>query len=68
MIAATSAVALTTRVLPSWLAWAGFVVARVALTRYVGPWGGWLALLRIAVVSVLMVVGSVGPTVRARGS
>ena len=68
LIAATSAVALTTRVLPKWLAWAGFVVALVALTRYVGPWGGWLALLWIAVVSVLMLGGFVGLSPRARST
>jgi hypothetical protein len=66
LIAATSLVALRARVLPNWLAWTGFVVALVALTRYVGPIGGWLALLWIAVVSVLMIAGTIGRSVETR--
>jgi hypothetical protein len=68
LIAATSLVALRTAALPKWLAWAGFAAALVALTRYVGPLGGWLTLLWIAVVSVLMMVGAVGRSVHARSA
>jgi hypothetical protein len=68
LIAATSLVALRTGILPKWLAWAGFATAIVALTRYVGPLGGWLALLWIAVVSVLMIVGAISRSVHARSA
>jgi hypothetical protein len=60
MIAASSLMALTTDVLPKWLAWAGFVCAAVALLRVFGPLLGWLAMLWIIVVSVLMLAGIVG--------
>jgi hypothetical protein len=60
MIAASSLVALTTDVLPKWLAWAGFACAAVALLRVFGPLAGWLALLWMVVVSVLMLAGIVG--------
>lgn len=62
LIAATSVIALRTSVLPGWLAWAGFVAALVALLRFLGPLGGWLALLWIIAVSVLMLTGGVGST------
>ncbi len=62
LIAAASVVLLRTGVLPRWLAWAGFVAALVALLRFLGPLGGWLALLWVIVVSVLMLAGSVEPT------
>jgi hypothetical protein len=62
LIAAASVVLLRTGVLPKWLAWAGFVAALVALLRFLGPLGGWLALLWVIVVSVLMLAGSVAPT------
>jgi hypothetical protein len=62
LIAAASGVALRTGVLPGWLAWAGFVAALVALLRFLGPLGGWLALLWIIVVSMLMLIASVGTT------
>ena len=62
LIAATSVLALRTSVLPGWLAWAGFVAALVALLRFLGPLGGWLALLWVIVVSVLMFTGGVGST------
>ena len=62
LIAATSVIALRTRVLPGWLAWAGFVAALVALLRFLGPLGGWLALLWVIAVSVLMLTGGVGST------
>ena len=60
LIAATSVVALRTSLLPTWLAWAGFVAAIVALLRYFGPLGDWLALAGIVVVSMLVLAGSVG--------
>jgi hypothetical protein len=62
LIAATSVIALRTSVLPGWLAWAGFVAALVALLRFLGPLGGWWALLWIIAVSVLMLTGGVGST------
>ena len=62
LIAATSVIALRTSVLPGWLAWAGFVAALVALLRFLGPLGGWLALLWVIAVSVLMLTGGVGST------
>ena len=40
--------------------WAGLLCAVVALLRYFGPLGGWLALLWIVAVSVLMLAGTVG--------
>jgi hypothetical protein len=65
LIAATSVVALRTSLLPKWLAWAGFAAALLALLRYFGPLGGWLALAWIVVVSILMLAGSVGRAVAA---
>jgi hypothetical protein len=62
LIAATSVIALRTSVLPGWVAWAGFVAALVALLRFLGPLGGWLALLWVIPVSVLMLTGGVGST------
>jgi hypothetical protein len=62
LIAATSVIALRTSVLPGWVAWAGFVAALVALLRFLGPLGGWLALLWVIAVSVLMLTGGVGST------
>jgi Domain of unknown function (DUF4386) len=59
LIAVASVVVLRTGVLPRWLAWGGLVAALVALLRFVGPLGGWLALLWIIVVSVLMLTGGV---------
>ncbi|MDQ4128702.1 MAG: hypothetical protein M3151_12260 [Actinomycetota bacterium] len=61
LAAATSLLALRTGVLPTWLAWAGFVIALLALLHFLIPLPGALAgLLWIAVVSVLMVIGSGG--------
>lgn len=57
LIAASSAVGLRTGVLPGWLAWFGFVVALVALLRFLGPLSAWLALLWVVAVSVLMLTG-----------
>jgi len=62
LIAATSLIALRTSALPGWLAWAGFVAALVALLRFLGPLGGWLALLWVIALSVLMLTGGVGST------
>jgi len=60
---ATSLLALRTGVLPTWMAYAGFVVALLALLHFLIPLLGALAgLLWIAVVSVLMLIGSVGPS------
>jgi hypothetical protein len=62
LVAATSLLALRTEVLPTWLAWAGFVVALLALLHILLPLlGALVGLLWIAVVSVLMLIGSVGP-------
>jgi hypothetical protein len=58
-------VALRSGLLPTWLAWAGFVAAVVALLRYFGPLGGWLALAWIVIVSILMLAGSVGRAMAA---
>jgi hypothetical protein len=62
LIAAASVVVLETGVLPRWLAWAGLVAALVALLRFLGPLGGWLALLWIIVVSVLIFTGGAEST------
>ena len=53
LISAASVVLLRTDVLPRWLAWAGFVAALVALLRFLGPLGGWLALLWVIALSML---------------
>ncbi len=61
LVSATSMIALGTGVLPRWLAWAGFVVALLALLHFLLPLLAAVAgLLWILVVSVLMLVGSVG--------
>ncbi len=63
LVTATSLLALRTGVLPRWLALAGFVIALLALLHFLIPLLGALAgLLWIAVVSVLMLIGSVGPS------
>ncbi|MCA1718123.1 MAG: hypothetical protein LC781_15325 [Actinobacteria bacterium] len=63
LVTATSLLALRTGVLPTWLAWAGFVVALLALLHVIIPLlGALVGLLWIAVVSVLMLLGSVGPS------
>jgi hypothetical protein len=54
MIAATSFEALSTGMLPRWMAWAGLVAALAAILRLLGPTAGWLALLWIIVVCVFM--------------
>jgi hypothetical protein len=60
---ATSLLALRTGVLPTWMAYVGFVVALLALLHFLISLLGALAgLLWIAVVSVLMLTGSVGPS------
>jgi Domain of unknown function (DUF4386) len=73
LVAATSLVAFRTGVLPNWLAWAGLVVALLSLLHFLIPLlGALIGMLWVAVVSVLMLTGSVGhlpiPTRRlARG-
>jgi hypothetical protein len=63
LVTATSLLALRTGVLPTWLAWAGFLVALLTLLHFLIPLlGALVGLLWIAVVSVLMLIGSVGPT------
>jgi hypothetical protein len=62
LITATSVVVLRTGVLPRWLGWAGLLVALVALLRFLGPLGAWLALLWVVAVCVLMLTGGVGST------
>ena len=65
LVTATSLLALRTGVLPNWLALAGFGVALLALLHILIPLIGALAgLLWIAVVSVLMLIGSVGSPAR----
>ena len=60
MISATSLAALTTGVLPRWLALAGLVVALLTLLHFLLPLLGALAgLAWIAVVSALMLAGGV---------
>ena len=59
LVAATSFIVLRTGALPDWMAWAGFVVALLALLHFLLPLPAALAgLLWIAVVSVLMLTGS----------
>lgn len=61
MIGATSLAALTTGILPRWLALAGLVVAVLTLLHFLLPLLGALAgLLWIATVSALMLAGGVG--------
>jgi hypothetical protein len=63
LVTATSLLALRTGVLPTWMAYVGFVVALLTLLHFLIPLLGALAgLLWIAVVSVLMLTGSVGPS------
>jgi hypothetical protein len=63
MVLVTSLVALGTSVLPRWLALAGFVVALLTLLHFLVPLlAALVGLLWIAVVSVLMLTGSVGST------
>jgi hypothetical protein len=63
LAAAASLLALRTGVLPTWLAYGGFVIALLALLHFLIPLLGALAgLLWIAVVSVLMLIGAVGPS------
>ena len=62
LVAATSLIVLRTGALPDWMAWAGFVVALLALLHFLLPLLAALAgLLWIAVVSVLMLTGSFNP-------
>jgi hypothetical protein len=69
LVAATSLIAIRTGALLDWMAWAGFVVALLALLHFLLPLLAALAgLLWIAVVSVLMLTGSFGPTTRASRS
>jgi hypothetical protein len=69
LVAATSLIAIRTGALPDWMAWAGFVVALLALLHFLLPLLAALArLLWIAVVSVLMLTGAFGPTTRASRS
>jgi hypothetical protein len=61
LVSATSIIGLRMGVLPGWLAWAGFVVALLALLHFLLPLlGALVGLLWVAVVSVLMLTGSVG--------
>ncbi len=61
LVAATSVVALRTSVLPRWLAWAGFVVALIALLHPLVPEATLLLrVLWVLAVSVFMLAGSVG--------
>jgi hypothetical protein len=65
MIAATSFEALSTGMLPRWMAWAGLIAALAAILRLLGPTAGWLALLWIVVVCVLMLRATATRTHRA---
>lgn len=61
LVSAASLLALGTGVLPRWLALAGFVVALLALLHFLIPLlGALVGMLWVAVVSVLMLAGSVG--------
>jgi hypothetical protein len=64
LIAATSVVVLRTGVMPIWLALAGFVAVLFALLRFLIPLGGILGLAWVLVVSVLLLMGSVGRSAR----
>ncbi len=67
MISATSLLALTTGVLPRWLALAGLVVALLTLLHFLFPLLGALAgLAWIAAVSALMLTGGVRRSGAAR--
>ena len=73
LVTATSLVAFRTGILPTWLSWAGLVVALLSLLHFLIPLlGALIGMLWVAVVSVVMLTGSVGhlpiPTRRlARG-
>ena len=63
MVSATSLLALSTGVLPRWLALVGLVVTVLTLLHFLFPLLGALAgLAWVAVVSVLMLTGGVGST------
>ena len=63
LILVTSLIALGTGVLPRWLALTGFVVALLTLLHFLFPLlAALVGLSWIAAVSVLMLLGSVGPT------
>jgi hypothetical protein len=63
----SSLIALGTGVLPWWLALAGFVVAVLTLLHFLFPLlAALVGLLWIAAVSVLMLLGKVGPTTSER--
>jgi len=58
LVSATSVIALETRVLPRWLALAGFAVALLALLHFLVPLlAALIGMLWVAVVSVLMLIG-----------
>ena len=60
LVSTTSLIALRTGVLPRWLAWTGFVVALLALLHFMIPLlSAIVGLLWVAVVSALMLTGSV---------
>ncbi len=59
--------ALRTGVLPDWLAWAGFVVALLALLHFLLPLlAALVGLLWLAVVSALMLIGNVSSSTPIR--
>lgn len=67
LVSATSLVAFRTGVLPGWLAWAGFLVALLALLHFLLPLlSAIVGLLWVATVSALMLTSSVGPPTSAR--
>jgi hypothetical protein len=67
LILVSSLIALGTGVLPWWLALAGFVVAVLTLLHFLFPLlAALVGLLWIAAVSVLMVLGKVGPITSER--
>lgn len=60
LISATSAVAIKTRVLPSWLAWPGFAVAVLSVLTIILWWFMWLVWLWVLLTSVLMLIRRAG--------
>lgn len=61
LVAATSVLALQTGVVPKWLAWLGFAVALIALLHITfGVISGIVGLVWVALISLLMLTGSVG--------
>ncbi len=67
LVSATSLVALSTGVLPNGLAWAGLVVALLALLHFLIPLlSATAGLLWVTAVSVQMLTGSVRPSTPAR--